>query len=73
MMGSHFMDLIEAHNRVWYSILNTMDYNVFINSAVHLNLKQRAEKLLVKNSYTFCSAYRYNTSVFIYIKYLSIY
>ena len=69
-LSAIFGNLIEAHNRVWYSILKTMNPNRFINSAVQ-NLKKEKKKYL-NNSYTFCSAYRYNNSVFIYIKYLSM-
>ena len=28
------LDLTEAHNRVWYSILETMNPNIFVNSSV---------------------------------------
>ena len=32
-LSAIFGNLIEAHNRVWYSILKTMNPNKFINSA----------------------------------------
>ena len=38
------LDLIEARNMVWYSILKTINPNIFINLAVH-NLTKRRKNI----------------------------